>query len=99
MLARFTVLSRLREHENYNLFSKMRVYDGESLKETDPKARSMQEYRDAAGVDEGMDGVSTRFAFKVLSATFTRSEEHTSELQSLMRSSYAVYCLKKHTHT
>src|SRR3546814_6998706 len=25
----------------------------------------------------------------------TRSEEHTSELQSLMRSSYAVYCLKK----
>src|SRR3546814_2613267 len=70
MLARFTVLSRLREHENSNLFSKMRVYDGESLKETDPKARSMQEYRDAAGVDEGMDGVSTRFAFKVLSATF-----------------------------
>src|SRR3546814_1397434 len=27
-----------------------------------------------------------------------RSEEHTSELQSLMRSSYAVYCLKKKTH-
>src|SRR3546814_7323632 len=25
-----------------------------------------------------------------------RSEEHTSELQSLMRSSYAVYCLQKH---
>jgi predicted Ser/Thr protein kinase len=42
----------------------MRVYDGESLKESDPKARSVQEYKDAAGVDEGMDGVSTRFAFK-----------------------------------
>src|SRR3546814_1637890 len=28
-----------------------------------------------------------------------RSEEHTSELQSLMRSSYAVFCLKKNTHT
>src|SRR3546814_1670380 len=26
-----------------------------------------------------------------------RSEEHTSELQSLMRNSYAVFCLKKHT--
>src|SRR3546814_5299882 len=26
-----------------------------------------------------------------------RSEEHTSELQSLMRSSYAVFCLKKQT--
>src|SRR3546814_2653934 len=28
-------------------------------------------------------------------ATFWRSEEHTSELQSLMRISYAVFCLKK----
>ena len=70
MLARFSVLSRLREHENSNTHSKMRVYDGESLREVDPRARSMQEYRDAAGVDEGMDGISTRFAFKVLAATF-----------------------------
>lgn len=30
----------------------------------------MQEYRDQAGVNEGMDGISTRFAFKVLSQTF-----------------------------
>src|SRR3546814_6472675 len=29
----------------------------------------------------------------------TRSEEHTSELQSLMRISYAVFCLKKKTST
>src|SRR3546814_5624472 len=28
-----------------------------------------------------------------------RSEEHTSELQSLMRISYAVFCLKKQKHT
>jgi serine protein kinase len=69
-LARFAVLSRLRQHENSTLFAKMRVYDGETLKETDPKARSAQEYRDNAGMDEGMDGVSTRFAFKVLAATF-----------------------------
>src|SRR3546814_3361576 len=35
------------------------------------------------------------------STTMHRSEEHTSELQSLMRISYAVFCLKKkkHTHT
>jgi serine protein kinase len=70
MLARFSVLSRLRPHENSNLYSKMRVYDGESLREVDPRARSLQEYRDAAGVNEGMDGISTRFAFKVLAATF-----------------------------
>src|SRR3546814_4663605 len=30
-------------------------------------------------------------------AGFVRSEEHTSELQSLMRTSYAVFCLKKQT--
>src|SRR3546814_4384573 len=30
---------------------------------------------------------------------FERSEEHTSELQSLMRISYAVFCLKNKTHT
>src|SRR3546814_3863419 len=31
-------------------------------------------------------------------AVAVRSEEHTSELQSLMRISYAVFCLKKKTH-
>ena len=48
----------------------MRVYDGESLKDTDPKAKSYREYRDYAGVDEGMNGLSTRFAFKILSRVF-----------------------------
>ena len=70
MLSKFCVLTRLTPHENSNAFSKMRVYDGETIKDVDPKARSMQEYRDAAGVDEGMSGISTRFAFKVLSKTF-----------------------------
>jgi len=69
-LSRFTVATRLTTHENSPTFTKMRVYDGENLKDTDPKAKSLQEYRDAAGVDEGMTGVSTRFAFKVLSETF-----------------------------
>src|SRR3546814_1673779 len=38
------------------------------------------------GADEGTAG---------LAAGYDRSEEHTSELQSLMRISYAVFCLKK----
>ncbi|KAB0677211.1 PrkA family serine protein kinase [Aureimonas leprariae] len=75
MLAKFAVLSRLKAHENSSLNSKMRVYNGENLKEVDPRARTMQEYRDAAGVDEGMDGISTRFAFKTLSATFNHDTE------------------------
>ena len=70
MLSRFSVMTRLKDHENSNVYSKMRVYDGEKLKDTDPKAKTVQEYREAAGVDEGMTGISTRFAFKVLSETF-----------------------------
>ncbi|BBA33334.1 serine protein kinase [Methylocaldum marinum] len=70
MLAQFAVLSRLKEPENSNIYSKMRVYDGENLKDTDPKAKSYLEYRDFAGVDEGMTGLSTRFAFKILSKVF-----------------------------
>src|SRR3546814_5410442 len=58
--------------------------------------------------------MSDCFLFAVLFATYAvlgtsyaggpgprelRSEEHTSELQSLMRISYAVFCLTKKTHT
>jgi serine protein kinase len=70
MLAQFSVLSRLKEPENSSIYSKMKIYDGENLKDTDPKAKSYQEYRDFAGVDEGMTGLSTRFAFKILSRVF-----------------------------
>ena len=71
ILSRFSILTRLKEHENSNLHTKMRIYDGENLKDTGPQVKTMQEYRDTAGVDEGMTGISTRFAFKVLSETFT----------------------------
>ena len=70
MMAQFAILTRLMEPENSSLYSKMMVYDGDNLKDTDPKAKSFQEYRDYAGVDEGMSGVSTRFAFKILSKVF-----------------------------
>src|SRR3546814_8304170 len=36
---------------------------------------------------------------KLIAGCFRRSEEHTSELQSLMRISYAVFCLKKKKQT
>src|SRR3546814_4776553 len=43
---------------------------------------------------EGLD-----VAYSAASARSSRSEEHTSELQSLMRISYAVFCLKKKNKT
>src|SRR3546814_1429050 len=41
-------------------------------------------------------GTTTRFQYDGIDL---RSEEHTSELQSLMRISYAVFCLKKQKHS
>jgi serine protein kinase len=70
MMAQFSVLTRLKEPENSSIYSKMRVYDGETLKDVDPKAKTLQEYRDYSGPDEGMTGMSTRFAYKILSAVF-----------------------------
>jgi serine protein kinase len=70
MMAEFAVLTRLIEPENSSIYSKMRIYDGENLKDIDPKAKSYQEYKDSAGPDEGMTGLSTRFAFKIMSKVF-----------------------------
>lgn len=70
MLAQFFVLTRLKVHENSNLWSKMRTYNGENLSDTEANAKTLTEYREAAGVDEGMAGLSTRMAFKILSKTF-----------------------------
>ena len=75
LLAQFCIMTRLIDPENSTLFSKMRVYNGENLKEVDPKAKSLQEYKDFAGITEGMDGISTRFAFKVLSKVFNHDSE------------------------
>src|SRR3546814_7724925 len=52
----------------------------------------------AGGPEVGGDGAGAQFAFDgkggVHLADRARSEEHTSELQSLMRISYAVFCWK-----
>src|SRR3546814_7302896 len=48
--------------------------------------------------EEFLRNVKTAHA-GILDAIRDRSEEHTSELQSLMRISYAVFCLKKKNHT
>ncbi len=70
MMAQFAILTRVKDPENSSIFSKMRVYDGENLKDVEPNAKTYQEYRDYAGIDEGMTGISTRFSYKVLSSVF-----------------------------
>src|SRR3546814_1630778 len=44
-------------------------------------------------------GKGLQLGFSYLPNACERSEEHTSELQSLMRISYAVFCLKKQTQS
>src|SRR3546814_7883781 len=53
-----------------------------------PNGRVLAFFRQTPGDSQGR-GARTRIY------TIDRSEEHTSELQSLMRNSYAVFCLKK----
>src|SRR3546814_7386186 len=56
-----------------------------------PCGAAVDQCPEAAGLSPGARGAAGEAA---------RSEEHTSELQSLMRISYAVFCLKKkNTHT
>src|SRR3546814_7619424 len=50
------------------------------------------------GAVEQMNRITAQNVRSVVLRGDARSEEHTSELQSLMRISYAVFCLKKKTH-
>src|SRR3546814_6065827 len=56
-----------------------------------------------SGLLAAVQSISSAAGIAVLGGAFLarlgRSEEHTSELQSLMRISYAVFCLKKKTDT
>src|SRR3546814_3751676 len=49
-------------------------------------------------LDQRDDAEGRGEPFQAKRRHFPRSEEHTSELQSLMRISYAVFCLKTKTH-
>src|SRR3546814_9913092 len=66
------------------------------LLEAEEELRFVKAYENAAVHWHVVDQL-----IEIMSPAFARSEEHTSELQSLMRISYAVFCLKKkrrHTH-
>src|SRR3546814_2176744 len=57
-----------------------------------PAANAVGDQPDTA---DQLNGDCPHDARRFVAATHRRSEEHTSELQSLMRISYAVFCLKK----
>src|SRR3546814_2450712 len=61
-----------------------------AVRPTDPLAGGIEEVQILIG-EADFDLLARR----EVEISFARSEEHTSELQSLMRISYAVFCLKK----
>src|SRR3546814_20160262 len=71
-----------------------RVRDGEMSKMT-PGARRTMKILSGTRFQWIAYNVETGEFSGTGGGTYTRSEEHTSELQSLMRISYAVFCLKK----
>src|SRR3546814_5267311 len=79
--------------------------DGETLNEPDGigpqssrQGRLRQTHENFVNFEELLKRISC-FQVVLHLLDSPRSEEHTSELQSLMRISYAVFCLKKKTHT
>src|SRR3546814_9477270 len=65
-------------------------------------AQERRRERGAAGIDgveRAQRGPAERATARLFPLLGRRSEEHTSELQSLMRISYAVFCLKKKKKT
>src|SRR3546814_2862854 len=61
-----------------------------------PRRLSLCRWRAALRLSRGATGCAGRRVARLWRRS-RRSEEHTSELQSLMRISYAVFCLKKKT--
>src|SRR3546814_2095925 len=69
---------------------------------TDGKPNDLDRYEGRYGVEDTRQAVIEArrqgllpFCITIDREAGSRSEEHTSELQSLMRNSYAVFCLKK----
>lgn len=71
-LAKFSVLSRLKETKLSTSYIKMKVYNGEKMKDEEVKSESYRVYKEESGNDEGMSGVSTRQSFKNLAKVFNK---------------------------
>jgi len=70
LLAQFSVLTRIESPENSTIVTKMRVYNGENVKEKDSSAKSFQEYKDQTTSNEGFSGISTRLGYKILAEVY-----------------------------
>src|SRR3546814_7628987 len=80
-----------------NLFGKWELTDEQAASLLDMPVRSYRRWKAEGPGRVSRDGAA-RLSNLMGIHKALRSEEHTSELQSLMRISYAVFCLKKKNH-
>src|SRR3546814_4922589 len=73
------------------------IDEGVLAAEGEAATRAVVARQREAGIDIPSDGEQVREGFFLYVQRRMRSEAHTSELQSRMRPSYAVFCLKKKT--
>src|SRR3546814_8103562 len=87
----YAALALLNLYKAYRALVRAKVSLFRLYQEQDAVQRKVivRQYRSYANLAESYSAIPSRFL------AITRSEEHTSELQSLMRISYAVFCLKK----
>src|SRR3546814_2942348 len=90
----YTTLVRSEERDQIIDFSKPYYASGETIlvRKDNDSVRSLE---DLDGKTVGVLAGSVTVGHLEKEGIGNRSEEHTSELQSLMRISYAVFCLKK----
>src|SRR3546814_4940522 len=86
-----------QDHRGFGLHVRLEIRQPEDCQCQDTGMQAGREY-----VRSALHGSCCPAVTSLLPAgrrRIARSEEHTSELQSLMRNSYAVFCLKKKKHT
>ncbi|MDR3571000.1 MAG: PrkA family serine protein kinase [Candidatus Pacebacteria bacterium] len=75
LLARTVIASRLVKSANAKPALKMRIYDGSDIRGEVANAPTVYDLKKEAGPDEGMTGISTRTAFKILAAAANTGDE------------------------
>jgi serine protein kinase len=74
-LARPVIASRLKDPDKGTLAQKVQIYDGRNVRHEHANAPTLHDLKQKAGLNEGMTGISTRLAFKILSRSANAGDE------------------------
>ncbi len=98
LLAKFMTLTRISNPENSNIFHKMKVYNGEDIKATEPRVKSLMDYKANADHTEGYFGMSNRTGLAILAATFNKDVSEVSANSVHLIYEIDKYIDKTYTH-